>query len=223
MNIVVVEDNDDLREVMVEVLTAQGHFVSGLDCAESLVEFNGLMHMVILDLNLPGEDGLSLANRLRANYPQLGIIMVTARGMPSEKAQGYENGADIYLVKPVSHDELVAAVAALARRLAPVAVPDRITVNGLKLMLEGLEGQRVSLSVLQLAVLSAFAKVPDQRMESWQIIELLGQESAQDPKAALELQIVRLRKKLHEAGAASPAIQSIRGWGSQLCVPLLVT
>jgi len=222
MNIVVVEDNDDLRDVLVDVLCAQGHQVCGVDSAEALLEYIGRLELVVLDLNLPGEDGLSVAKRLRASHPQVGIIMVTARGMPAEKKAGYEHGADIYMVKPVSHDELCAAVGALSRRLTAVEAPKRMRVNPLALTLEGLGAQVVSLNPQQLAVLEAFARAPDQRMESWQIIDILGQQDAQDPKAALELQMVRLRKKLHEAGAAAPAVQAVRGWGYQLCVGVVV-
>jgi two-component system phosphate regulon response regulator OmpR len=69
-------------------------------------------------------------------------------------------------------------------------------------------------------MLVAFMRASEQRLENWELIELLNKSDAQDPKAALELQIVRLRKKLQQAGAESPTIQSIRGWGYQLCVAL---
>ena len=222
MNIVVVEDNNDLREVLVEALSARGHDVHGLDCAEAMIEHPKAVDLVVLDLNLPGEDGLSLAKRLRHSHPQLGIVMVTARGMPGEKKAGYDHGADIYLVKPVSLEELLGAVGALERRLAPPDVQGRLRLDLLGLRLEGQGGQFVPINPQQLRILNAFVRAQDQRLEHWQIIELLGQDTAQDPKAALELQMVRLRKKLHQVGAASPAIQALRGWGYQLCVPLML-
>ena len=83
-------------------------------------------------------------------------------------------------------------------------------------------GQRIAVSVAEAALIAAFCKAADHRLESWQLIELLHKDGVQDPKAALELQIVRLRKKLVEAGAEPPAIKAVHGWGYKLCSPLLL-
>lgn len=222
LNILVVEDNHDLREAFVEVLCAQGHRAVGVDSAEAFVEWSGELDLLILDLNLPGEDGLSLARRLRQTHPQLGIIMVTARGMPAEKALGYDSGADIYLAKPVSHDELKAAVQSLARRLKPTAPGRGFQLDTTGMRLVGPETPPVPLTAQQVALIVAFCRAPERRLESWQIIELLAQEEARDPKAAIELHMVRLRKKLAQAGAPAPSIQSIRGWGYQLCTAMVI-
>jgi DNA-binding response OmpR family regulator len=119
VNIIVIEDHDSLREVTVSALQDMGHKVRGIACAESLNSEleSGIPQILILDLNLPGEDGVSLASRLRHKHPGVGIIMVTARKEPADKIAGYENGADIYLTKPTSLDELAAAVQALSRRI----------------------------------------------------------------------------------------------------------
>jgi two-component system, OmpR family, response regulator len=119
LNIVIVEDNDPLREVMVEVLQAQGHHVQGLDCAEALDDslIRNRIDLLVSDLNLPGADGYSLTRRFRAAHPLAGIIMVTARTDLTDKVTGYQVGADVYLAKPVSPEELVAAVGSVARRL----------------------------------------------------------------------------------------------------------
>lgn len=119
LNIIVVEDHDDLREVTVEALCALGHRVRGLACAEDLDAAlrAAPADLLVLDLNLPGEDGISLARRVRGVRPELGIIMVTVRGEIRDKIEGYGSGADLYLAKPTSNEELEAAIAALARRL----------------------------------------------------------------------------------------------------------
>ena len=219
LNILVVEDNEELREVTVDVLRREGHLVQGIDCAESVPEHVGNVDLMLVDLNLPGESGFALTRRVRAVQPAIGIIMVTARAAPSDKQQGYLSGADIYMPKPVSHAELCAAVASLGRRLNPAAALPALQLSSTMLSLQGPD-QRVALSTHDVAMLVAFSRASEQRLENWQLIELLKKADAQDPKAALELQIVRLRKKLQQAGAEPPTIQSIRGWGYQLCVPL---
>ena len=219
LKILVVEDNDELRETTVEVLRGEGHHVTGVDCAEQVPELLGATDLMLIDLNLPGEDGLALARRVRASQPGIGIIMVTARGLLADRKQGYDSGADIYIPKPVALEELSAAIASLARRLLSTE-DGRLCLDQARMCLSGLVPRAVGLSVHEVALLAAFSRASDHRMESWQLIELLRKEAAQDPKAALELQIVRLRKKLQEAGAAAPTIQAIRGWGYQLCTPI---
>ena len=119
MNILVIEDHEALREVTLSALGEMGHKARGISSAEALpAELESCVpHILILDLNLPGEDGISLAGRLRRMRPEIGIIMVTARIELSDKISGYESGADIYLTKPTSLEELTAAVYALSRRI----------------------------------------------------------------------------------------------------------
>ena len=119
MNILVIEDHEALREVTLSALGEMGHKARGISSAEALpAELESCVpHILILDLNLPGEDGISLAGRLRRMRPEIGIIMVTARNELTDKISGYESGADIYLTKPTSLEELAAAVNALSRRI----------------------------------------------------------------------------------------------------------
>jgi len=119
LSIIVVEDNDSLRKATVAMLVREGHQASGLVSAE---EVDGVIHDIkpdifVIDLNLPGEDGISLAKRLKTAMPLVGIIMVTARNRLDERLEGYENGADIYLTKPVAPSELLATVSSLGRRM----------------------------------------------------------------------------------------------------------
>lgn len=220
LNILIVEDNDELRETTAAILRSEGYRVTGVDCAEAVPEQSGSFDLLLIDLNLPGEDGLLLTRRMRSRQPQIGIILTTARSLPEEKRLGYEAGADIYMPKPVALEELTAAIASLARRLQPMQAPDRLRLDPLRLSLQASTGGRITLTHPEADMLVAFTRAAEHKLESWQLIELLGKNDAQDPKAALELQIVRLRKKLQQAGAPSPSILSIRGWGYQLCIDL---
>ena len=224
LNIIVVEDHDELREVTVAALCGMGHVVRGVDCAEALDDELGAFRadILVLDLNLPGEDGISVARRMRAAGPDIGIIMVTAREAVRDKMTGYGSGADIYLTKPTSVEELGAAIQALSRRIRPDApLAGQLTLNPVTLQLHGPRAV-LDVSDQECALLSAFAKAAEHRLESWQMMELSGKGADEVSKSTLEVQIVRLRKKLEEAGAATPTIKAIRGRGYQLCVPLVV-
>lgn len=218
LNIVVVEDHDSLRESTVEALRSQGHQVIGLDCAEALPELNNLsIDLMIIDLNLPGEDGVSLAKRIRDAQPNIGIIMLTARVQAADRVMGYESGADIYLTKPTSLEELTAAIQSLARRIKPAH--SETAVLKLDIMHLTLSGRlkTISLTKHESALLQAFVLVNERKLETWQLIQVLGKSEQDYSKSALELMIVRLRKKLIEAGSQQKPIQAIREYGYQLC------
>jgi DNA-binding response OmpR family regulator len=224
LNIMVVEDHDALRNVTVEALARRGYTVRGVDCAEALPDEPGLfpIDLFVIDLNLPGEDGLSLAARLRAAQPDIGIIMVTARGQVRDRLAGYDNGADIYLTKPTSADELCAAVRALTRRIQPGGAGALFALSLAGLSLQGPKG-KISLSSHESVVLAAFVRAKDQQLETWQLIELTEKLVNEASKKALEVQIVRLRKKLQQAGADESTIKAIRGQGYRLCLRLALS
>ena len=221
LRILVVEDHDDLRDAIVDALTRQGHHVQGVDCAEAvpeLAERSGIDLMVV-DLNLPGEDGLSLARRLRRVQPGLGIVMLTARSLAEDRSTGYASGADIYLTKPASLAELGAAIQALARRLAPVqAGASPWALDARRLLLLGPVGS-AALTLNEVLVLTALSRAPERRLERWQLLECLGRQGGGTSSAAFEMFIARLRKKMRPLGPDEDMpIRSVRGVGYQLCV-----
>jgi DNA-binding response OmpR family regulator len=225
LNIIVVEDHDDLRVATVEALSKLGHRVRGVDCAEALDDELGafLADTLLLDLNLPGEDGLSLARRIRRSYPEIGILMITARDRVSDITIGYGSGADIYLTKPTSIDQITAALNALTRRLRVKPSSESIfRINPQTCQLTGPKA-KVDVSANEFVLLSALAKAKGNRLETWQILESLGKSSDESAKATLEVQLVRLRKKLESAGADTVTIKAIRGSGYQLCIPILIS
>ena len=220
LNIVVVEDHQDLRELTCMALANKGHHVLGLSCAEELEDAvkGSAVDVFILDLNLPGEDGISLAKRIRQAYPLVGIVMLTARSQSKEKVQGYESGADLYMTKPVDFEELCAALQGFVRRRQ--ASPEgALTLS--KFTLTGATGS-VRLSSAEADMLMAFARAPSSRLETWQLAHILGLEMDGLNKASLEVRIVRLRKKMWEAGAPGTVIESIRNVGYQLSVPIQI-
>jgi DNA-binding response OmpR family regulator len=230
LNIVVVEDHDDLRELTCLALSHRGHHVVGLSCAEELEDQagGGPVDVFVIDLNLPGEDGISLTQRLRHVYPLVGIVMLTARSQNKDKVLGYDSGADLYMTKPVNFEELCAAIQSFARRRQVLSVPSDTrdttspqTLRLNKLLLSGPEGD-VRLSSAEADMLTAFARAPGGRLETWQLAQILDLDMSNLNKASLEVRIVRLRKKLQDAGTTGVVIESIRNVGYQMCAPLQI-
>ena len=225
LNIVVVEDNEDLREAIVEVLSALGHRVLGLTCAEELGDegAQAVIDLLVVDLNLPGEDGVSLTRRLRQIQPGLCILMMTARDTVRDKVSGYEAGADMYLTKPVSIEELTAAVKSLDRRLNATPAPSDnqavLTVQLAQLKAQGPAGC-VELAEVEVALLCALARAPDQRLAYWQLLEIMMTDFERASQANLAVRMTRLRKKLCDAGFDGATLQVIRHEGYQLLLPI---
>lgn len=221
INILVVEDNADLAEAMVDALGSRGHFVQAIESAEALAELTTLasIDIAVLDLNLPGEDGLSLARRLRAMQPGIGIIMFTARNLEDDRVVGFKSGADIYLAKPASLRELLAAIDALSRRLKPADMAVAIQLNVQARELKSADGQSIKLSWTELTILMGFIRASGQKLEHWQIVELLGKDVATYDLGAMQLHILRLRRKCQALGCGD-ILLPIRNWGYQLGQPI---
>ena len=178
----------------------------------------------MVDLNLPGEDGLSLARRLRTVQPSLKILMLTARNSIADKVNGYEAGADIYLTKPVSIEELSAVVKSLERTFV-LQQPRPTGLASLSMDIAGLRVQgpdrSAELSAVEVALLSALARAPGRRLAYWQLLEVMSPEESDGTQAVLAVRMTRLRKKLAETGLKGSTIQAVRQEGSyQLCVPI---
>tara|TARA_R100001377_G_C3194365_1_gene111962 strand:+ start:1549 stop:2154 length:606 start_codon:yes stop_codon:yes gene_type:complete len=116
-DILLVEDNLALNSVLTEILTNAGHNVLSFDNAESIPE-NIKYDIAVIDLNLPGEDGLSLSQRLKIKDVSVGIILMTIRSELSDRLKGYNIGADVYLSKPTDPNELMAVINSLGRRIS---------------------------------------------------------------------------------------------------------
>lgn len=228
LNLVLVEDHDILRSMLKQALEEAGHQVMALSCAEELEDVAGgrPADIFIIDLNLPGEDGLSLTDRVRTAYPLTGIIIVTAWPSLKDKLEGYARGADLYLTKPLEVPELCAAVSALGRRRQRIddllMQRQTFTLSQQRMTLSQTGQSPVNITAAETAMLVAFSRAPGQRVAYWQIAENLGLDLQNYPKSSLEVRIVRLRKKLVEAGADAGSIEAVRNHGYQLCIPIQV-
>jgi DNA-binding response OmpR family regulator len=224
LKVLLIEDNDQLREATLAVLGKTGHEVVGIPMAEDLVDVTGgfMPDVYIIDVMLPDEDGLSLTRRLRANHPQAGIIITTALSTISDKVDGYASGADLYLTKPVHPRELIASLEALGNRIKPRAsAPGQnlvLQVSGLRL--SG-PSDSIDISISDVKILSAFVRAPGQILERWQIAEIVSTSHDTQPSASMiEMRIARLRKKLQIAGALQPSVKALHKVGYVLCCPV---
>lgn len=225
LKVAVLEDNDDLRELVVAALCNHGHQAMGAYDAEALDALlaQRSFDLLLLDLNLPGEGGLSVARRLKAATPELFIIMMTALGKLGDRVAGYDHGADVYLCKPVSEDELLAAVASIARRVAQrsgAGIDEVLRLNEATLELTGVH--TVTLSRTEATLLKCLGQAQDRRMDTFRLLERTNRGVDAKSKASLEVQIVNLRKKIAAAGFTRPSVRAIRGEGYELLCPLRV-
>lgn len=216
--IAIVEDNLSLREVFAKHLVHEGFDVHGVASAEELDEYfvKNRANLLILDVNLPGEDGLSIARRYRNAHPQIHIIMLTVRAEVKDRVLGYDSGADIYLPKPISAQELTAAVNSAKRRF----MQNRNMTNQPHLDLSRKQViyqlVNVQLSQNETLLLKGLIGANENFLEYWQLLELIEKELTDQSKQSLTLIIHRLNKKLLELGLMDPVILAVWKEGYQL-------
>lgn len=224
LKILIVEDNDDLREGCISFFQRKGHFARGASLAAEILDESGdfTPDVYVIDLNLPDTDGLVLVKKLRQVHPKVGIVISTARSMIGDKVIGYESGADIYFTKPVDPVELMAGIAAIAQKQRSLDVEsEALHLRPDSHALKGPNGI-ADLSPNETLLLAGLVRAAGQPLAPWQLADLLGLGDALPTAAALEMRIARLRKKLISAGAASPAIRSVYNRGYILCCKILI-
>ncbi len=226
--IVVVEDEPDLREAVVEYLGANGYDVME---AGSAAEMRALaeteaFHLAILDIAMPGEDGLSLARHLRATMP-IGIIFATAAGASIDRIVGLEIGADDYVVKPYELRELLARVRSVLRRVpltletpasrGTEAERRTIAFGAYKADLDGRSvtgpDGAIELSKSEFDVLEVFLTRANRLLTRSAISEAIGVAEDSDNSRAIDIRIMRLRKKIEDDPASPRFLRTVRGEG----------
>lgn len=210
--VLVVEDHAPLREELVDHLRTIGHKVIGLD---SPLEVDRLLmqepiELIVLDLNLPFEDGLSVARRVRSALPDIGIVVLSGRIRSDQKTQAYAEGIDIFLAKPASPGELAAAIQSLSRRLGTLQ-NDAWRLHIEHDQLSDPQGRSIQLTGAETSLLRAMALAPGRILDSAEM-DRLGISS----KRGLESSISRLRSKLNPLTDSAPSIKVLWGRGYQL-------
>jgi two-component system OmpR family response regulator len=223
VNLLVVDDEATLREPLAAYLTRQGFVVreaaSAAAARAALVE--QVPDLVLLDVMMPGEDGLSLCRHL-VESKSLPTILLTAKGEPTDRIVGLEIGADDYVVKPFEPRELVARIRSVLRRAqrpaAPVEDDALYTFEGwsldpLKRRLTAPDGATVPISTAEFRLLTAFLDRPRQVIDRDRLLDLVQGREAHLFDRAVDNQISRLRRKIEEDTRNPHFIQTVRGGG----------
>ena len=174
-----------------------------------------------------GEDGLSLARRLRNAQELVGIIILTARTTTYDKQVGYNSGTDIYLTKPIDQAELVAVVDALGQRIvktkrAILPKTDAIIELDCSDQIIRNHAEELRISKTEVLILSALNNALGHKLETWQLIELMGENLETYSKSTLEVRMTRLRHKLLKLWADKRCLMSLRDYGYSLTIKLRV-
>src|SRR5512134_267892 len=223
--ILVVDDHREIRQVIADLLTADGFSVSMAANGEGLRRAlrERKADLVLLDLMLPKEDGLSLCRELREAMPSLPVIMVTAKGDEVDRIVGLEVGADDYIAKPFSGRELVARVKAVLRRTKSSVQPKAPGVGSYRFygwgrearsrQLESLDGVVVPLSTSEFMLMLAFVERPQTVLTRDQLLDLTRGREASPFDRSIDTHVSRLRRKLHDGARSPEIIKTVWGGG----------
>jgi two-component system, OmpR family, phosphate regulon response regulator OmpR len=223
--ILVVDDDQRLRELLVRYLGGEGYEVRAVPDAAAMDKqlARDRYDLVVLDLMLPGEDGLAICRRLRAQDTAPAIIMLTAKGDDVDRIVGLEMGADDYLPKPFNPRELLARINAVLRRRAPPGPPGAPATGGvypfgefsLNLSTRALTraGKQVALTTGEFSVLKVLVQHPRQPLSRDKLMELARGREYEVFDRSIDVQISRLRKIVEEDPSHPKHIQTVWGFG----------
>jgi DNA-binding response OmpR family regulator len=223
-HIVVVDDEPDVRESLAEYLALQGFHVTEADGAPALrriVAGTEPVDLVLLDLRMPGEDGLSLARWLR-EHAKAGVIMITGSSDTVDRIAGLEVGADDYIAKPFDLREVLARVRSVIRRVAampaePAKVEEvrfgRFILDLAANRLATDSGETVVLTSMEFDLLKAFATHPNRVLSRDQLLDLAHGRSSEPFDRSIDIRITRLRRKIEADPDTPQIIKTVRGAG----------
>jgi DNA-binding response OmpR family regulator len=224
MRILVIEDEKQLAGHVARALARHGHtLATAHDGAEGLKSaLADPPDLVLLDLSLPGLDGLSVLARLREAQSPARVLILTARGEVVDRVKGLHAGADDYLAKPFSMDELAARVEALGRRGASSGTAELLKVADLHMDIRhrrvARAGKVIALSPRELDVLQVLMQEPGRPFSRTELCERVWQRDHEYDTRTVEIFITRLRKKI-DSGFGAPLIHTLRGVGYTLKAP----
>lgn len=216
-----VEDDDGIRDLMVYTLNAAGFEAKGFTCGNNL--FDTLQTekplLIMLDIMLPGEDGISILKKLRMQpeTKDIPVIMATAKGTEYDKVIGLDLGADDYLAKPFGMMEMVSRIKAVLRRTSPKKEGRMLRVGDLELNLETYsvfaKNERVQLTLKEYKLLCTFMETPGRVFTRDQLLEMIWGIDYLGETRTVDVHIATLRTKLGECGSY---IETVRGVGYRM-------
>ena len=222
--ILIVDDEPDVREVLEEYFVAHGYAAIGAESASAAraMAARHSIDLALVDIHMPGEDGLSLARHLRERYADLAIVLLTSAGTVVDRIVGLEMGADDYVPKPFDPRELVARVKSVLRRTSTAGRADigaaRVRIGRCVLdlashRLTDEEGKEVAMSPLEFDLLKALAEHPNRALSRERILNLSQQRDWDPFDRSVDLRIMRLRKKIEPDPEHPRYIRTVRNAG----------
>jgi DNA-binding response OmpR family regulator len=225
-HVVVIDDDPDMRSMVAEYLQSNDMRVSGFESGRGLIEFlqAEVVDLLVLDLKLPGEDGISVARRVRDESP-LPIIMLTGRTDEADRVMGLELGADDYLTKPFSTRELLARIRALLRRVRQQAtVADEVgklrayrfggwELNVRVRKIKSPDGRVLPLTNGEFSLLTAFLTSPRRVLTRAQLLDLTRLYNDEIYERSIDAQVLRLRRRIEVDPSEPRFILTERGVG----------
>ena len=213
-----VEDDDSIRELVAYTLTQMGMETCGFPCADEFWPALAQKQpdLILLDVMLPGEDGLLILNQLHSNpkTEDIPIIMVTAKGTEFDRVKGLDLGADDYIVKPFGMAELIARVRARLRRIAPKTDNDVLTIGRITLDRRGhavrIHGETLSLTLKEYDLLRLLMENRGMAFSREQLLERVWDYGYDGGTRTVDVHIQTLRAKLGDCGSM---IETVRGVG----------
>ncbi len=223
-SLLVVDDEPELCEILVEYFVDQGYTVhTAGDAAAARAAFaRQVPDLAILDIRMPGEDGLSLARWVRDQHKHVGVIMLTTAADVVDRIIGLEMGADDYVPKPFDLRELLARVKSVLRRRAELAqasaTPGRIRIGACALDLEmrklfDADGRELALTSMEFDLLRVFIENPNRALNRDQIMALAHHRDWDVYDRSIDLRIMRLRRKIEISPEKPEVIKTVRGVG----------
>jgi len=226
-SVLLVDDEPELLALLAEYFGRNGFEVlqaRDAAAARALVA-QRVPDVAVLDINMPGEHGLSLARALREAHPRLGVLMLTTAGEAIDRIVGLEVGADDYVAKPFELRELLARVRAVLRRLqvtaaAPVAkaAPERVSFGSCQLdlgqrKLFGADGVEIDITAAEFDLLALFARHPNRPLNRDQIMEQAHNRGWDVFDRSIDLRVMRLRRKVERNPDKPEVIKTVRNVG----------
>jgi two-component system phosphate regulon response regulator OmpR len=217
-HILCVDDDDRLRDLLKRYLTREGHDVTTAKDAETARRMMATMSfdLVILDVMMPGEDGLSLLKSVREKKSDTPVILLTARSLPAERIEGLKIGADDYLSKPFEPEELALRIASILKRATPEAPVEELRLSGMifhvgkgELRKDGRLVRLTESETQLLGILAGRAGAPVSRHE-------LAMLTAAGVERSVDVQVTRLRRKIERDPREPVHLQTVRGVGYRL-------
>ncbi|HEV3231235.1 MAG TPA: two-component system response regulator RppA [Candidatus Dormibacteraeota bacterium] len=224
MRLLVVEDERKLAHLLQGLLEDENHTVDLAFDGEEALEYvrGGEYDLIVLDVMLPGIDGLTVCRRVRERKIRTPILMLTARTSVDDRVAGLDAGADDYLTKPFAFAELLARIRALSRREVPEVISNRLTVGDVSLDLKTREvrrgERRIDLTPKEFALLEYLMRHPNQVLSGQQIADHVWSYDFDGLTNRVAVYISYLRRKL-EAGGGPDPIQTVHGVGYRIVAP----